>query len=195
MKIRAEDFLGYWLFYAQRSMFYAFNEVVKDCCRQHHKPYAVTPPQWGVLSLLVERDGSTIGAISQRRGVDAPTITGIIKRLEQSGLVERRHDIKDRRQVKVYLTDEGRDIMRYLPATTIAFNEIMMRGFSEDEQRDLIAKLQQIVVNLGAIGPDTGDRFGLLPNFSAKISNEEGHERMKRLYRNSGEARKEDTHE
>jgi DNA-binding MarR family transcriptional regulator len=163
-----EDFLGYWLFYAQRAMFYAFSEVLKDCCQEHDKPYAVTPPQWGVLSLLVEQDGLTIGAISQKRGVDPPTVTGIIKRLEQSGLVERRHDLVDRRQVLVYLTDEGRDIMRYLPDATIAFNEIMMRGFSEDQQRDLIAKLQQIVVNLGEIGPDTGDRFGLLRNFLDK---------------------------
>lgn len=160
-----EDFLGYWLFFAQRSMFNAFSEVLKDCCQQHGKSYAVTPPQWGALSLLIEQDGLTIGAISQKRGVDPPTITGIIKRLEQSGLVERRHDLEDRRQVMVYLTDEGRDIMRYLPQATAAFNEIMMKGFSEDQQRDLIAKLQQIVVNLGKIGPDTGDRFGLLRNF------------------------------
>ena len=169
MTIQAEDFLGYWLFYTQRSMYYAFNEVLKASCQEHDKPYAVTPPQWGVLSLLIEQDGLAIGAISQKRGVDAPTITGIIKRLEQNGLVERRHDLEDRRQVKVYLTSEGHDIMRYLPGVTTAFNEIMMKGFSEDQQRDLIAKLQQIVVNLGEIGPDTGDRFGLLPQILHKI--------------------------
>ena len=165
MAFQTEDFLGYWLFYAQRRMFYAFNEALKSCCQEHGKPYAVTPPQWGVLVLLLEQEGMTIGAISQRRAIDMATVTGIIKRLEQSSLVERRHDLQDRRQVKVYLTDEGRDIMRYLPGATRAFNEIMMRGFSEDQQRDLIAKLQQIVVNLGEVGPDTGDRFGLLPRF------------------------------
>jgi DNA-binding MarR family transcriptional regulator len=149
-------------------MFYAFSEALKDCCEEHDKLYAVTPPQWGALSLLIEQDGLTIGAISQKRGVDPATITGIIKRLEQSGLVERRHDLEDRRQVKVYLTDEGRDIMRYLPDAVIAFNEIMMKGFSEDQRHDMIAKLQQIVVNLGEIGPDMGDRFGLLANFLRK---------------------------
>lgn len=168
MTIQVEDFLGYWLSYTQRSAFYAFNEVLKDCCREHDKPYTVTPPQWGVLSLLIGQDGLTIGAISQKRGADAPTITGIIKRLEQNGLVERRHDLEDRRQVKVYMTNEGHDIMRYLPDVTKSFNEIMMRGFTEDQRRDLIANLQQIVVNLGEIGPDTGDRFGLLPQSFSK---------------------------
>lgn len=165
MAFQAEDYLGYWLFYAQRSVAYAFNEALKNCCLEHQKPYAVTPPQWGVLVLLDEKDGMTIGAISQRRAIDMPTVTGIITRLEQNGLVQRRHDLQDRRQVKVYLTDEGRDIMRYLPNASRAFNEIMIRGLSEEQQHDLIAKLQQIVVNVGEVGPDTGDRFGLLPKF------------------------------
>jgi DNA-binding MarR family transcriptional regulator len=165
MEIHTEDYLGYWLFYAQRSAAYAFYEVLKACCMEHEKPYIVTPPQWGVLSLLHNQDGMTIGALSQQRAIDAPTMTGIVKRLEQGGLVERRHDLVDRRLVKVYLTDEGRDIMRYLPDAAIEFSRIMAQGFSESEKRDLQAKLQRIIANLSTVGPDTGDRFGLLADF------------------------------
>ena len=89
MEFHAEDYLGYWLFYAQRSVAYAFYEALKACCIEHEKPYIVTPPQWGVLSLLHNQDGQTIGALSQQRAIDAPIMTGIVKRLEQSGLVER----------------------------------------------------------------------------------------------------------
>src|SRR6266550_4975490 len=111
------------------------------------------------------QDGQTIGTLSQRRAIDAPTMTGIVRRLEQNGLVERRHDREDRRVVKVYLTTEGRDIMQYLPDAAMAFNEIMVQGFSEAEQRDMLAKLQKIIANVSAVGPGTGDRFGLLPDF------------------------------
>ena len=165
MEIHTEDFLGYWLFYAQRSVAYAFYEALKTCCVEHDKKYIVTPPQFGVLILLIEQDGQTIGALSQQRAIDAPTMTGIVKRLEQSGLVERRHDREDRRLVKVYLTDEGRDIMRFLPDAAIEFNKTMSQGFSEDEKRDMLVKLQKIVANLSTVGPDTGNRFGLLPDF------------------------------
>ncbi len=161
MAIQVEEFLGYWLFYAQRSAMNAFNEILKACCHEHEKSYTVTPPQWGVLTLLQEQEGVTMGTISQRRAIDMTTVTGIIKRLEQNGLVERRHDMADRRQVKVYLTDEGRDIMRYLPDAARSFNAIVMHGFSEEQQRDLIAKLRQIIVNVSAIGLDTGDESGL----------------------------------
>ncbi len=165
MEIHPEDYLGYWLFYAQRSVAYAFYESLKACCLGHEKKYVVTPPQWGVLILLIEQDGQTIGALSKQRAIDPPTMTGIVKRLEQNCLVERRHDREDRRLVKVYLTAEGRDIMQYLPDAAMAFNEIMVQGISEAEQRDLQAKLQRIIANLSEIGPDTGDRFGLLPDF------------------------------
>jgi hypothetical protein len=55
--------------------------------------------------------------------------------------------------------------MQYLPEAAMAFNEIMVQGFSEAEQRDMLAKLQKIIANLSAVGPGTGDRFGLLPDF------------------------------
>jgi DNA-binding MarR family transcriptional regulator len=163
MLIRPEDSLGYWLFYTQRCVEYAFSEVLRMACLEQKKTYIVTPPQWGVLALLYEQDGQTIGTISQRRGLDAPTVTGIVKRLEQSGLVERLHDRTDRRIVKVFLTDEGQDSMRFLPDAVMAFHKITIQGFSASEQHDLIAKMQHIIVNTAAVGPGTGDRFGLLP--------------------------------
>ncbi len=172
MEIHSEDYLGYWLFYTQRSVAYAFYEALKVCCLKHEKPYIVTPPQWGVLSLLSSHDGQTIGALSQQRAVDPATVTGIVKRLEQSSLVERRHDCEDRRIVKVYLTGEGRDIMRFLPDAVIEFSQIMLQGFSEHEKQEMQVKLQKIIANLAAVGPDTGDRFGLLPQ--AMILDQQG---------------------
>ena len=163
MKFRPEDALGYWLFYAQRCVEYAFLEVLRQCCVEHGKAYVVTPPQWGVLYLLYEQDGLTICTISQRRGFDAPTITGIVKRLEQSGLVKRRHDRVDRRVVKVFITDEGREIMPFLIEAVGKFHETTIQGFSASEQKDMLLKLQQIIANMSLVAPGTGDRFHLLP--------------------------------
>jgi DNA-binding MarR family transcriptional regulator len=155
--------LSYWLFYAQRCVAYAEAEVMRVHCEERGKPYVITPPQWGALSLLLAQDGLTSGTMSQMRGVDAPTATGIITRLEQNGLVERRHNREDRRVVKVYLTEEGRDISHTLAAPVKQFEQSMTRGFSEGEQDRLLAQLQQIIANVSELGPGLGDRFGLLP--------------------------------
>jgi DNA-binding MarR family transcriptional regulator len=155
--------LSYWLFYAQRCVAHAYAEVMRAHCEERGKPYVITPPQWGALSLLLVQDGMTIGTMSQKRGVDAPTATGIITRLEQNGLVERRHTREDRRVVKVYLTDEGRDISNTLVSSVEHFEQSMKRGFSESEMDRFLAQLQQLIVNAAEIGPGLGDRFSLLP--------------------------------
>jgi DNA-binding MarR family transcriptional regulator len=163
MRVPIEN-LGYWLFYAQRCAEHAFGTVLEAWCKEHGKSYVITPAQWGALQLLFEHDGLTIGRIAQVRGVDAPTITGIIKRLELSGLVERRHNREDRRNVKVYLTPEGTSIKESLPQAVGVYYNVLMRGFSEEDQQDFLHKLQQIVANLSTIAPDTGDRFHRLPD-------------------------------
>ena len=132
--------LTFWLFYAERCVTYAYAEVLRAHCEERGKPYVVTPPQWGALSLLLVQDGMTIGTMSQKRGVDAPAATGIITRLEQSGLVERRHDREDRRVVKVYLTDEGRDISHTQASTVEQFEQNLKRRFSESELDRLLCQ-------------------------------------------------------
>jgi len=171
-----EEFLGYWLFYAQRNLEYVFADVLKSSCLEHGKPYVVTPPQWGVLALLGEQDGLTISSLSQARAIDPPTVTGIVTRLEQSGLVERRHVREDRRVVRVYLTEEGREAMGFLLSVVATFHAAMTRGISITEQRDLIAKLQKIITNLTEARPGVADRFGLLPD-SLRLESREKEER------------------
>lgn len=161
MNIPANNNIGFWLFYAQRHVEHAFAETLKACCVENEKPYVITPAQWSVLHLLSEEDGLTIGRISQKRFADAPTVTGIVTRLEQSGLVERRHDRADRRSVKVYLTDEGREIMGFLLEEVADVHSIMVRGLSQADQHDLQVKLQQIIANVSAIVRNSGDRFSL----------------------------------
>jgi len=163
MDFQLDDNPGFLLFYAHLSVAYAFAEALKVCCQEHNKPYAITPPQWGILILLHENDGLTIGTVSQKRGFDAPSITGVVKRLEQNGLVERRHDLQDRRLVKVFLTEEGRDIMQFLPAAVIAFSQTLTRGFSETEMHDLRSKLRRIMTNVSAETPGKSTpRFNFL---------------------------------
>src|SRR5207245_4659873 len=151
--------LSYWLFYAQRCVAYAYAEVLRAHCEERAKPYVITPPQWGALELLLAQDGMTIGAMSQKRGVDAPAATGIITRLEQMGLVERRHDREDRRVVKVYLTAEGRDISHTLVSVVEDFEQSMKHGMAAGELDRFLGQLQQLIANASEIEGGAGDRF------------------------------------
>ena len=79
-----------------------------------YKPWldelGITYPQYLVLSALWEDDGQTITAIAGRLALEPSSITPLVKRLEQAGLLGRKRNPADERQVQVRLTDRGRDL-------------------------------------------------------------------------------------
>ena len=70
----------------------------------------ITYPQYLVLNALWEDDGRTITAIADRLSLEPSTITPLVKRLEQAGLVDRRRNPEDERQVLVRLTRKGENL-------------------------------------------------------------------------------------
>jgi DNA-binding MarR family transcriptional regulator len=70
-------------------------------------PLRLTYPQYLVMISLWEEDGQKVKALGDRLGLDSGTLSPLLKRLEQAGLVERRRDREDERQVRVTLTAEG----------------------------------------------------------------------------------------
>lgn len=70
----------------------------------------ITYPQYLVLSALGEMDRQTISAIADRLSLEPSTITPLVKRLEQAGLLSRRRNPEDEREVKVHLTAKGKNL-------------------------------------------------------------------------------------
>ncbi|WP_349371864.1 MarR family transcriptional regulator [Salinarimonas sp.] len=64
-------------------------------------------PQFDVLSTLTEREGITQGELAQRLYVTKGNVSGLIDRLVEAGLVERRAIPGDRRSHALHLTRHG----------------------------------------------------------------------------------------
>lgn len=73
-------------------------------------PLGLTYPQYLTMLALWEKDGQKVKALGDKVGLDSGTLSPLLKRLEQSGLVERRRDPEDERQVRITLTDRGRSL-------------------------------------------------------------------------------------
>lgn len=71
------------------------------------EPIPVPPSQVLALVSIQERGGCTLTELKKEMHVSAPTITGLIDRLERDGYVKRRNDISDRRVTNVVLTARG----------------------------------------------------------------------------------------
>ncbi len=76
-------------------------------------PEELTLPQFDVMAQLHRRArGMTPGELTRELLVSAGNVTGIVDRLEQLGLVERRPVPEDRRAVRIRLTVRGRQAMQ-----------------------------------------------------------------------------------
>lgn len=65
----------------------------------------------GTLSALERRGPSRISDLTRLEAVGQPAMTGLVQRLEASGLVSRTSDPSDRRATLVAVTDAGRDAL------------------------------------------------------------------------------------
>jgi DNA-binding MarR family transcriptional regulator len=91
----------------------------------------LTYPQYLVFLVLWQEDGLTVKALGDKLFLDSGTITPMVKRLEARGLLRRERDTADERQVRVFLTDEGRSIREKALAIPLAVSGALSAGEQE----------------------------------------------------------------
>ena len=72
------------------------------------KPLGLTYTQYIALLVLWEQDGQTVGEIGEKLMLDNGTLSPLLKKMEQAGLVQRQRSREDERVVVVSLTEAGR---------------------------------------------------------------------------------------
>ena len=92
----------------------AYNDISKSINPANLHKIELTSSQIKVLATFSEREYYTMTELSQVLSVTLPTMTAMVDRLIQSGLVTRERDEKDRRVVQVRLTQEGKNIIHNL---------------------------------------------------------------------------------
>jgi DNA-binding MarR family transcriptional regulator len=105
--------------FAIYSAAHAFNRVYKPLLER----LGLTYPQYLVMLVLWERDGVPLKDIGERLFLDSGTLTPLLKRLEQAGLVRRTRSTEDERQVLIALTPQGQALKekaRAVPQSILA---------------------------------------------------------------------------
>ena len=101
--------LGEFLCFAIYSANLAFGRAYRPILDK----LGLTYTQYIVLVALWERDDQTVGEIGEKMFLESNTLTPILKKLEQTGFIERRRDPADERQVRIRLTPKGSDLRRH----------------------------------------------------------------------------------
>lgn len=101
------DFTNFWCFRLN-----AISRKVSRLWNARCSKYGVTAAQSFVLYDVWDHEGTSIKDIAARVELDSSAITGLVDRLEKMELVERRDDPHDRRGIKIFLTQKGKDLTK-----------------------------------------------------------------------------------
>lgn len=133
---RIEDCLSFYLSKAYQR--------VTQSAKQRLAVYGVTPPQYALLKVLWERDNQSGAELGERLVLDSATMTGLLDRLEQAGLVERQSHMTDRRINQVVLTERGRELQTPLDHEMDQLNRDFLGELSLEDERLLRRLLNAI---------------------------------------------------
>jgi DNA-binding MarR family transcriptional regulator len=92
-----------------------------------------TPTQAAILYLLEQKDGRKISDFASSLEIKNSAMTGVIDRMEKSGLIIRKLDPSDRRIISIHITPHGREISSKAKSIVRKMNEKIESGLSEQE--------------------------------------------------------------
>ena len=135
-QIEAADPLRIWF------RFIRLNRRATNAVAAELKELGLSIPQFDLLSTLTEREGMSQQELAERLYVTKGNVSGLLDRMVEAGLVERRSIPGDRRSNALYLTAKGRDLANRGIAAQRAY---VMRTLGTLPPHDL-ADLERIVL-------------------------------------------------
>ncbi|KJL18320.1 Organic hydroperoxide resistance transcriptional regulator [Microbacterium oxydans] len=135
---------------------YSAARATTQAYRKLLAPWGLTYPQYLVLAALWLDGDQTIGSLGEVMRLDSGTLSPLVRRLEQAGLVTRTRSRDDERVVTVTLTDKGQQLRSEVAPihTTIA----SISGLQDDEtRRRLVAELHDITERLQTTTTELAD--------------------------------------
>jgi len=112
------------------------------------EPFGLTPFHWLVLCCLWQEDGLPTSSIGDKLQQVGGTLTGVLDRMEERGLVRRERDVHDRRIWRIWLTDAGKELEQILPPLAAQLREEAMSGICPAEREVFSQLLNRAIANL-----------------------------------------------
>ena len=127
-ELRLDNQLCFRLYTASRLLTQAYHPLLSGL--------GLTYPQYLVMMVLWEQDGLPVNDIAKRLLLETNTVTPLLKRMEEEGLVTRKRAADDERKVIVSLTEKG----MALEAQAARIPERMARAYAGSEMSEQQAK-------------------------------------------------------
>jgi DNA-binding MarR family transcriptional regulator len=119
--------------------------------------YPLTPSQLFLLRQLWLEDGLPLRDLGLRSQLDATSITWLVDQLEQANLLERKRSDTDRRIVRVWLTETGRQFQARLAPELEHWEKVLCQGLAPYHSPDEIVTFRRVLATLITTLPEGDD--------------------------------------
>ena len=97
-------------------------------------PFGITPVQHLILAVLAEEDVLSPAEISDRVAMDGSTLSGVLDRMTEAGLIKKEENREDRRSIRVSLSPKAKKMREELGEQRKSINEDLTAKFSLEEK-------------------------------------------------------------
>ncbi len=129
-------------------VFWATKRVLAHASATAFSQHGVHEGQQYVLQCLWAEDGLTPGEIARRLGLATPTVTRATARMEAADLLRREPHERDRRLVRLVLTERGRALEKVIGREMDRVSERALASLAQSERAALVRSLNSIRRNL-----------------------------------------------
>jgi MarR family transcriptional regulator, temperature-dependent positive regulator of motility len=107
--------------------------------------FDLTPVQYAALAAIKMNPGIDQVTLAGLIAYDRTTITGVVDRLVQKGLLVRQANPRDRRARELQVTEAGKRTLRAITPAVEAAQRLMLRGLTEKEGAELMRLLRKAI--------------------------------------------------
>lgn len=115
---------------------------------QQLEQYGISIPQSFILKILMEENGITLKEIGNRTLIDSSSMTVLVDKLEKDNLVARQLDPQDRRAIRIFITDSGRELANEVIMIANSFNAKLSNMIKSENQDAFLKSVNNIIEGL-----------------------------------------------
>src|SRR3974390_2503566 len=127
------------------------SRLLRNYIDHRAKERGTTRAQWIVLFRLREQEGLSQVDLAEVLELQPISLVRLLDRLDEQSLLERRHDPKDRRTNRLYLTAKGRRFVDDLDALSCAILTDVLRDVPDEAMKTSLATLRDIKERIKAL--------------------------------------------
>lgn len=126
------------------------NNVFEKDLNKKLKAIGVTSSQCAVLDYLFHTNKEEVSQrdVEQNLNLKNPTVTGLLKRLDEKGYILCVPNAEDKRRKNIYLTEKAYDIQRRMDADRKKLDKRLTRGMTKKEVAAVTRALEKMLYNI-----------------------------------------------